>query len=52
MASIISTNNPVPVSVHVEEVVVLCVPAELREDGVAVAGHRVVLDVDDDLVIP
>ena len=38
-------------AVHVEEVVVLCVPPELGEDGVAVAGHLVILDVDDDLVI-
>ena len=48
---LLSTNNPVPVAVHVEEVVVLCVPPELGEDGVAVAGHLVILDVDDDLVI-
>ena len=48
---LLSTNNPVAVAVHVEEVVVLCVPPELGEDGVAVAGHLVILDVDDDLVI-
>ena len=43
------TNNPVSVSVHIDEVVEVLL--DLGENHVAVAGHLVLLDVDHDPVI-
>ena len=46
------TNNPVAMSVHIDEEMRLIGLLYLREDDVAVACHAVVLDVEHDLVVP